>query len=240
MPLADSFVAIVSRDRRMRGWLEALAASVAGKVEAFEALADFLPGYEADRPGCLVLDLSRRRDAEDADSEALGDLPLPLVFLAGPRDVPSPVRALCEPLAFFVPTPPAEGALREAIERALERDAERRRERWQRQQLAHRLRGLTPREREVMHMLADGFSNKEIADRLGISARTVEIHRARVMAKTHARSVCDLVRMDLVLEEHPARLAALRAPAAEAAASPEAPEPGLGLGRLAEEGRGPR
>ena len=174
-----------------------------GSAEAFEAALDADPGVQPGRwptsPSCLLLDLRMHGMSGLALFERLGDRGLtqamPFIFLTGHGDVPTAVAAVKRGAFDFVEKPFSNNALVDRIERALLVSAETigaRRER------AQRLRGLdelTEREQEVMRLVAQGLPNKLIADRLNISTRTVEVHRARVFDKLEVASAVDLANL---------------------------------------------
>jgi RNA polymerase sigma factor (sigma-70 family) len=122
---------------------------------------------------------------------------LPVIVITGHGDVPMAVRAMKSGAVDFIEKPFNDEFLLDSIRRALAVDAEQRGLQARQAEIATRLALLTPREHEVMEMVADGRSNKEIANALGVSAKTVEAHRARVMEKMEARSLAELVRMVL-------------------------------------------
>jgi RNA polymerase sigma factor (sigma-70 family) len=126
---------------------------------------------------------------------------VPAIFITGHGTVATAIAALRAGAFDFIEKPLAEEALLDAVQRALSWDTARRDERAKRDELAARAAQLTEREREVMRLVAEGESNKEIARRLGISFRTVEIHRSRVIEKMAARTTSDLIRMAIALEE---------------------------------------
>jgi FixJ family two-component response regulator len=120
---------------------------------------------------------------------------IPVVFITGHGDVPMAVEAMQLGAFDFLQKPFRDQDLIHRIQRALERDAAHRLALRQTDAIKARLESLTPREREVLDLLADGKQNKVMAAELGLSQRTVEIHRANVMDKMQAKSVAQLVRM---------------------------------------------
>jgi two-component system response regulator FixJ len=124
---------------------------------------------------------------------------VPIVFITGHADVPVAVRAMRAGAIDFIEKPFAEDLVLSAIARALEHASERRQASEAASSARARIGELTEREREVFDQLVQGHPNKVIAANLDISPRTVEIHRSRVMDKTRARSLSDLVRMSLAL-----------------------------------------
>jgi FixJ family two-component response regulator len=121
--------------------------------------------------------------------------PLPVIMITGHGDVPMARAALKAGAEDFLEKPIDEESLLQAMATALDRDSHRRRQATEAGGFAERLRGLTLRERQVMEMVAEGRANREIAETLGISLRTVEVHRARMIDKLGVRSVPELVRL---------------------------------------------
>ena len=127
---------------------------------------------------------------------------LPIIFITGHGDVPMAVEALQAGALDFLQKPFRDQDLIDRIGKALDKDAANRRDLVELKEIAKRFEQLTPRERKVMELVTQGKANKVIAGDLDISQRTVEIHRARVMEKTHASSLAHLVRMVLRLQEN--------------------------------------
>jgi FixJ family two-component response regulator len=190
-------VFVVDDDASMRRSLERLLRSFGYAVEGYASAAAFLARPPASDIACLVLDL-RMPDVDGLDLQgrlaARGD-DLPVVFVSGHGDVPSSVRAMKAGALDFLTKPFDESVLRAAIERALDWHGERRASRAGLDALRARFETLTPREREVSREVAEGRLNKQIAERLGTSEKTIKVHRARVMEKLGARSVVELVRI---------------------------------------------
>jgi len=125
---------------------------------------------------------------------------LPVIFITGHGDVAMAVRAMKSGAVDFIEKPFSDQVLLERINRALEEDRARRQVREERAEIGRRVETLSPREREVMERIVAGQANKVIAIELGLSERTIEIHRAKVMTKTGARSLAELVAMVTRLE----------------------------------------
>jgi RNA polymerase sigma factor (sigma-70 family) len=123
---------------------------------------------------------------------------IPVIIITGHGDVPMAIRAMKAGALDFIEKPFNDELLLESIRHALQRDEQQRDQQRQRAQIAERLARLTPREHEVMAMVTGGKANKEIAASLGVSAKTVEAHRARVMEKMEAHSLAELVRMAML------------------------------------------
>jgi FixJ family two-component response regulator len=187
---AAPIVFIVDDDESLRRALGRLLRTAGYAVESFADAAAYLAREPHAGPGCLLLDLAmpgidglelQRRMAEERDA-------LPVVFLSGHAQVPQCASAMKQGAVDFLTKPVDEDQLLAALGAALaRRDAS--------LQRGSRLAGLSAREREVMHLVAAGMRNKETARRLGISEKTVKVHRARVMEKTGAVSLPELVRL---------------------------------------------
>ena len=122
---------------------------------------------------------------------------LPIIFITGHGDVPMAVEAMQKGAVDFIQKPFRDQDLLDRIHDALKADRERRVERQQRSEVVERVARLTNREHEVFDLVVTGKANKVIAYELGVSQRTVEIHRARVMEKMEARSLADLVKLHM-------------------------------------------
>lgn len=187
-------VFIVDDNEAIRDSLRWLFESRGFIAEAFDGAAAFLAAYEADPPGCAVLDVRMPGMTGPALHDELRrrGWRLPVLFLSGHGDVPLAVEALKKGALDFVEKPFNDNDLVDRVARCLRSDAERRRAEAGRQSVAARLAQLTPREQEVMRLVLAGKLNKQIADELHIAMRTVEVHRARVLAKMGVRSAVEL------------------------------------------------
>ena len=168
---------------------------------AFARPTEFLAKYDPNQPGVLVLDV---RMPEMSGLEVQQHLNrngsmLPVILVTGHGDVPMAVQAMKDGAFDFLQKPFRDQDLLDRINAALKQDAQNRASVDRLADLRQRAESLTPREREVMAHVVDGKANKVIAIDLGLSERTVEIHRANVMEKMDARSVAHLVKMHLTL-----------------------------------------
>lgn len=190
-------VFVVDDDPAIRDSLALLLRSVDLKSEAYSSANEFLDAYDATRPGCLVLDVRMQGMSGLELQQELDKLhsTLPIIFLTAHGDVPMAVTAVKAGAVDFIQKPFRDQDLIDKIQHAIEEDARIRKMLADRQQILTRIESLTPREHEVMGMVVDGHANKVIAIDLGLSQRTVEIHRARVMRKMGADSVSQLVQM---------------------------------------------
>ncbi|MHC4696195.1 MAG: response regulator transcription factor [Planctomycetota bacterium] len=192
---SEQTVFVVDDDPSIRRGLRRLIESVGLTVEEYATAEEFLTGYDAARSGCLVLDV-RMPGLSGLDLQetlAAREITLPIVFITAYGDVPMTARAMKAGAVDFIPKPFNEQALLEAIHRATAQDAEHRREHARRTEVMHRVERLTPREREVLTAVVAGKPNKRIAAELGISEKTVKIHRAAGMGKMQADSLPELV-----------------------------------------------
>jgi two-component system response regulator FixJ len=194
---------VVDDDDAMRRALDTLLSTVGYKTGVFSRPSEFLANFKPDSPGCLVLDI-RMPDMSGLELQQhlnrMGSM-LPVIFITGHGDVPMAVQAMKEGAFEFIQKPFRDQDLLDRINHALKHDAENRTTVARRADIQHRLESLTPRERQVMDMVVEGAANKVIAIDLGLSERTVEIHRAKVMEKMGARSVAHLVKLHLTLAE---------------------------------------
>jgi FixJ family two-component response regulator len=196
---AKSTVYIVDDDQAIRHAMELLMRSVGLDYEIFHSGDDFLETYSSDRAGCLVLDIRMPGLGGLELQEKLNELgsTLPVIFITGHGDVPMAVEAMQKGAVDFIQKPFRDQELLDRVGEALKTDQERRSAREEQAVVQGRVEKLTNRERQVLDLVVTGKPNKVIAYELGVSQRTVEIHRARVMEKMEAKSLADLVRMHM-------------------------------------------
>ncbi len=192
---------VVDDDDGMRRALDTLLSTVGYKTAVFSRPSEFLARYTPASQGCLVLDI-RMPEMSGLEVQQqlnrLGSM-LPIIFITGHGDVPMAVQAMKEGAFEFIQKPFRDQELLDRINHALKQDAEYRSTAARRSDVEHRLESLTPREKQVMDLIVEGNANKVIAIDLGLSERTVEIHRAKVMEKMGARSVAHLVKLHMTL-----------------------------------------
>ena len=194
----DSRVCIVDDDDDTRFGLKLLLETAGYIVEEFDSAASFLEEFTPGVPTCLILDLQMPSISGLELQKKLSerDIMPPIIFLTGHASVSTAVQALKSGAVDFLQKPVADDNLllarvNEAIRQAKENLAALR----DRNQALARLSDLTPRERQVMDLICQGTANKVIAIELGISERTVELHRGRVMHKLSVRSVPELIEL---------------------------------------------
>jgi len=194
---SQTSVFVVDDDQAMRNSLKWLIESVGMKVEIFASADEFIRNYYPGRAGCLLLDVRMpgMSGLELQEHFLAHQIKIPIIIITGHGDVPMAVRAMKSGAVDFIEKPFNDELLLESIRNALNYDQQLRTVQSERAEIAARLAQLTPREHEVMEMVTDGRANKEIAHALGVSAKTVEAHRARVMEKMEARSLSELVKM---------------------------------------------
>ena len=190
-------VFVIDDDPSVRSSLKFLISTVGLQVESFDSAETFLKTKPPQTTSCLVLDV-RLRGLSGLDFQrelAAKSIRIPIVFITGHADIPMSVRAMKAGAVEFLTKPFRDQDLLDAIRVALERDRARREQEQEATELQQRFGSLTPREQEVISMVASGMLNKQIAGQLGTAENTVKVHRSRAMEKMRAQSLADLVRM---------------------------------------------
>ena len=197
-------VFVVDDDDLIRSTLQSCVESIGLAVETYASPVAFLDKCDASRSGCLILDVRMPGMSGLQLQEALQEkgILLPIIFLTGHGDVPNAVRAMRQGAVDFMEKPFNVQALLDLIQKCVERDLQERQTAGIRNSVLANLNDLTAREREVMDLVVAGSSSKEIARNLGISPKTVESHRARIMLKMDAGSVVDLVQMAAMIPDN--------------------------------------
>jgi two-component system, LuxR family, response regulator FixJ len=195
-------VFVVDEDEAVRDSLRLLLKSAGLPTQALASVTEFLENYQPSQPGCLVLDVRMPAMSGLELQQRLNLLgaTIPVIFITGHGDIPMAVEAVRHGALDFLQKPFRDHDLIERIQKALTKDAKTRAALKQHERIRRRLDSLTPREREVLALMAKGMPNKVMAAKLGVSQRTVEIHRARVMEKSGASSLAQLVRMVMDVE----------------------------------------
>jgi FixJ family two-component response regulator len=195
MSLHPATVFLIDDDAAVRDALSRTLKLAGLSVETFGCAEDFLAVYDPDRPSCLLLDVHMpgMSGLELQQQLASREMPVSIIFLSGQGDIPMTVKAVKAGAIDFLPKPFRSQDLLERVREAMAQDAKSRREHKRAGLIKARFGRLSPREREVMAAVVTGQSSKEIARQLGVSHRTVEIHRTRVMQKMEADSLPELV-----------------------------------------------
>jgi len=190
-------VFVVDDDEGVRNSLRFLLKSVGLTALTLPSALEFLKTYDPEQPGCLVLDVRMpgMSGLELQQQLNVRGAMIPVIFITGHGDIPMAVEAMQHGAFDFLQKPFRDQDLIDRIQRALATDHKNRLALKERDSIRTRLDSLTPREREVLDLMMRGKPNKVMAAELGLSQRTVEIHRARVMEKTEASSLAQLVRM---------------------------------------------
>jgi two-component system response regulator FixJ len=198
----DQTVFVVDDDEGVRDGLSLLLDTVGQPCELYESGQEFLDAYDGEKRGCLVLDIRMpKMTGLDLQNKLLEmGSALPIIFITGHGDIPMAVEAMRRGALDFIRKPFREHDLLERINEALGIDENAYRKAQDHEDLAARLSTLSDREKEVFERVADGQMNKVIAADLGISERTVEVHRGQVMKKLGVRTLAQLVRAKIDME----------------------------------------
>jgi len=190
-------VFIVDDDASVRNALSLLIQSIGLNAISCESSEEFLNHEELTMPSCAVVDV-RMPGLSGLDLQeamAARNQSTPIIFITGYGTVSVSVRAMKAGATDFIEKPFDEQVLIDAINAAMAQDRQRRLEESELRQIRARLESLTPREAEVLALVAAGLANKQIAYKLGNSEMTVKVHRGRVMKKMHAKSLAKLLQM---------------------------------------------
>ncbi|UTW04805.1 response regulator transcription factor [Amphritea atlantica] len=194
-------VFIVDDDDDFRDSMQWLLESDDLPVQSFSSARDFLSNYKGDK-GCMLLDVRMPEINGLALQQIMleRDIRLPIVVLSGHGDIPMAVTAMKNGAIDFLEKPFDDEVLIPLVQNALIKADEMFADRQQQEQVRKQYETLSRREREVMSLVVSGKANREIAEELGISPKTVEVHRSRVMSKMRAESLPELVNQASQLE----------------------------------------
>ncbi|MCP5452086.1 MAG: response regulator transcription factor [Gammaproteobacteria bacterium] len=192
---------VVDDDPALRDALQCLLESVGLQARAFSDIDAFLTVYQPDRPACLLLDIRVSGRGEPSPQQQLRErgIDVPVIIITGQGNVATAVAAIKQGALDFIEKPFNDQLLLDCVHNALAEDVVRRRARARRQDLMRRFDTLTPREQDVLRRVVEGLSNRQIAELLNLSRKTVEVHRAKVMQKTRADTLSQLIRMAMVI-----------------------------------------
>jgi FixJ family two-component response regulator len=197
MSAPEPIVYIVEDDEALRSLVRALAQSIGVAARAFPSAQKFLEHYDPRQPGCMVLDIFMpgMSGLELQDELNRRGAVIPVIFITGHGDVASAVAAVRHGAFNYLQKPFSNAELIASVRQALELDRRNRQSLAQHDAIRDRLASLTRREREVLELIVRGLASKVMAEEMGLSTRTVELHRSRVMGKMGASSIAQLVRM---------------------------------------------
>jgi FixJ family two-component response regulator len=197
MTAPDPTIHVVDDDDSLRKAVMRLLKAAGYAVLGYSSVGAFMLARLRNTPGCIVLDVRMPGPSGLDLQAAFGELadPLPIIFLTGHGDIPMSVRAMKAGAVDFLTKPVQSEALLSAVRSALVRDAENRAARTSASELSVRYESLTQRERAVFALVVAGKLNKHISTKLGVSERTVKVHRAAVMEKMRVTSLAELVHL---------------------------------------------
>ena len=201
----SSIVYIIDDAPAVRDSLESLLRSVGQASASFATARQFLEAGRPDLPSCLILDVRLpEQNGLDLQQALAGfGIEMPVIIITGHGDIPMTVAAMKAGAIDFLAKPFRDQDLLDAIQRGIRLDRQRREAARRLDMVRQRYVTLTPREREVMAMVAEGLANKQIAAALDLKEITVKVHRAQVMRKLEARSLPELVRIADLLKPMP-------------------------------------
>src|SRR3989339_1459328 len=193
----EETIYIVDDDLSVRKGLSRLLNTIGFNVQLFSSAHDFLKHRQKDQNGCILLDV-RMPGMNGLDMQERlnkSECSLPIIFITGHGDVPMSVQAMKKGAVNFLTKPFDEQHLLAAIKEAIEKNRQKRIQYGNVRTIRNRLKILTSREHEVFLLVITGMLNKQIASKLGISEKTVKIHRGRVMKKMQVTSIANLVHL---------------------------------------------
>ena len=214
MPEARSTVFLLDDDEAVVVALGRVLRASGYSVSPWTSAAEFLVAHDPGIPGCLVADVRMPTMSGLALQHALAarGIERPIVFITAQADIPTTVQAMKAGAVTFLPKPVQRLELLTAVAEAIARDASQRVQHQERLEVSRRLASLTPRELQVLDLVATGLLNKQIAAELGAAEKTIKVHRSRIMQKINVRTATALVGLLSRTAARPSSASALRAP----------------------------
>jgi FixJ family two-component response regulator len=204
MSADEPIVYVVDDDPGMRQSTTLLLQSAGLSCAAYASAGDFLGAYQPRRAGCLILDLQLpgMGGIDLVEELRTRGMALPVLIVSGTGTIHMAVKGMKLGVLDFLEKPADPQTLLTKVRAALDLDARNRAEAAEKQDIRDRFASVTSRERELLKLLVEGQSSKQIASMLGISIKTVENHRTHLMEKTRATNIADLVRMSMLIDAH--------------------------------------
>lgn len=198
-------VHIIDDDASLRKMVVKLVGSVGLASKSYSSAQEFLLSYDGSRPGCVILDLRMpgMTGTQALTHFAEKGVKLPVIILTGYGDIPTAVRSLKHGAVDFIQKPFHPQFFLERIQTSIAEDAMRAQADHASSVLAQRFLGLSPREKQILELVVDGKTSKEIARKLDISSRTVDVHRTNLMRKVGVSSVAELVSLSMTARKEP-------------------------------------
>ena len=198
----EQMIYVIDDDEAVRDSMGMLLESADLPYRCFASADSFIAEHDGSQRGCLILDIRMPGTTGIELQQKLSQMgsSLPIIFITGHGDVPMAVEAMRRGALDFLRKPVNEVNFLERITYALDQESGHWHQKLDRDQARQRIESLTEREHEVFLLVAEGLANKAVASELGISERTVEVHRAQVMKKLDARTLAQLVRIHLQSE----------------------------------------
>jgi FixJ family two-component response regulator len=195
MPEPNPIVFVLDDEQAVVVALARMLQSSGFTVSAYTSAAEFLEAHDAETPGCLVADVRMpgMNGLELQRTLLARGIDRAIIFVTGQGDIPTTVQAMKAGAVTFLSKPVQRAELVAAVREALLRDAVGRAQQREREDLVRRLASLTPRERQVLELVATGMLNKQIAAELGAAEKTIKVHRGRIMEKMQVRTATALV-----------------------------------------------
>lgn len=198
----NSIVYLVDDDHALRDALTLLIESAGYQVKSYASAESFLDNFATQAPSCLVLDvrMPSMTGLELQEVMLKRQIDIPIIFISGQSNIPASSKAFRSGAIDFLEKPLDDDLFLVRIQEAVDKNKKARASSNTKHALQERFNTLTPREQEVMALLIRNYSNKEVARALGISNRTVDVHRAHLMEKMRAKNLADLTLMAVTLE----------------------------------------